>query len=129
MTLTRTAQQGAAARELGLLVTVSTRPLVRPRAIRLAGLAAAAAALVVVAVASVAYGSKPIPLGEVFAAIFDFDASNNHLIVRSLRIPRTVVGIGVGAALGLAGAVMQGVPESRSPPSQTAGSRSQSIPR
>jgi iron complex transport system permease protein len=63
----------------------------------------------VVGVASVASGSKPIPVGEVFAAVTDFDGSSDHLIIRSLRIPRTLVGLGVGAGLGLAGAVMQGV--------------------
>jgi iron complex transport system permease protein len=83
--------------------------LVRNRAVRAAGLVLAVAALAVVAVASVAYGSKPIPVGEVFAAFTGFDGSNDHLIVRHLRVPRTVVGLGVGAALGLAGAVMQGV--------------------
>jgi len=66
-------------------------------------------ATVAAALASVAYGSKPIPLHEVLGAFFAFDRSNDHLIVRSLRVPRTVVGLGAGAALGLAGAVMQGV--------------------
>jgi len=37
------------------------------------------------------------------------DGSNDHLIIRSLRVPRTLVGLGVGVALGLSGAVMQGV--------------------
>lgn len=66
--------------------------------------------LVVAALASVAYGSKPMALGTVYDALFHFDGRvNDHLIVRSLRVPRTLIGIGVGAALGLAGAVMQGV--------------------
>jgi iron complex transport system permease protein len=85
------------------------RALVRNRALRSIGLLLGAVALLAVSVASVAYGSKPIPVGEVFAAVFDFDGSNDHLIIRSLRVPRTLVGVGVGAALGLAGAVMQGV--------------------
>ncbi|MDP9403429.1 MAG: iron chelate uptake ABC transporter family permease subunit [Actinomycetota bacterium] len=84
-------------------------PLVRNRALRSLGLLLGVVALVAVAVASVAYGSKPIPIGEVLAALFDFDGSNDHLIIRSLRVPRTLVGVGVGVALGLAGAVMQGV--------------------
>lgn len=67
------------------------------------------AALAGVALASVAYGSKPIALDRVLGAFLAFDGSNDHLIVRSLRVPRTLAGIGVGAALGLAGAVMQGV--------------------
>jgi ABC-type enterobactin transport system permease subunit len=37
------------------------------------------------------------------------DTKTDHLIVQSLRVPRTVVGLLVGVALGLAGAVMQGV--------------------
>ncbi|MGQ0615966.1 MAG: FecCD family ABC transporter permease [Acidimicrobiia bacterium] len=85
------------------------RALVRNRALRAVGLVVASGALFAVAVASVAYGSKPIPVGEVFDAFLAFDGSNDHLIVRSLRVPRTVIGLGVGAALGLAGAVMQGV--------------------
>src|SRR5262245_46231017 len=68
------------------------------------------AVLVAVVLASIAYGSKGIPLREVMRGVFDFDATEpDHLIVRSLRLPRTTVGILVGAALGLAGALMQGV--------------------
>jgi len=63
----------------------------------------------VVAVASIAYGSKSIPLSTVWQALVDFDGSNDQLIVRSLRVPRTLLGLGVGIALGLAGGVMQGV--------------------
>ena len=44
-----------------------------------------------------------------FEAFTDFDGSNDHLIVRSLRVPRTVVGLMVGACLGLSGAIMQGL--------------------
>lgn len=75
-----------------------------------AGLVLSAGVLAVVALASIAYGSKPIPLAVVLDGIFRFDPTlSDHLIVQSLRIPRTIVGIMVGAALGLAGAVMQGV--------------------
>ena len=76
---------------------------------RALGLGTAAVAMVLVALASAAYGSKPIAIGTVLEAFLAFDGSNDHLIVRSLRVPRTLVGIGVGAALGLSGAVMQGV--------------------
>jgi iron complex transport system permease protein len=55
-------------------------------------------------------GSKAVPLQTVVDAFVDFDPTDNdQLIVRSLRVPRTVIGLLVGAALGLAGAVMQGV--------------------
>ena len=76
---------------------------------RAGGLAVAIVVLGVVAVASIAYGSKSIPLSTVWQALFDFDGSNDQLIVRSLRVPRTLLGLGVGIALGLAGGVMQGV--------------------
>lgn len=73
------------------------------------GLLVAAALLVGVAFGSLAFGAKPMPLGTAFDAVFHFDGSNDHLIVRSLRGSRTVVGLLVGASLGLAGGVMQGV--------------------
>lgn len=74
------------------------------------GLALAVAVLVVVALCSVAYGSKAIPLGIVWDALWAYDpADNDHEIVRSLRVPRTLAGLGVGAALGVAGTVMQGL--------------------
>lgn len=66
--------------------------------------------LALVAFASVAYGSKPIGLGTVWDALWHDDPSiDDHLIVRELRVPRTVMGLLVGGALGLAGAVMQGL--------------------
>ncbi|MGF1662012.1 MAG: FecCD family ABC transporter permease, partial [Kineosporiaceae bacterium] len=88
--------------------------LVRGLPARTAGLVALVGVLVVVAVLGVAVGARPIPLGTVLDALTAYDpASDEHLIVQTLRIPRTVLGIAVGVALGLAGAVMQGV--SRNP--------------
>jgi len=63
-----------------------------------------------VALASIAYGSRPMALSTVWDGMWAYDPTvGDHLIVRSLRIPRTGMGLLVGAALGLAGAVMQGV--------------------
>jgi iron complex transport system permease protein len=76
---------------------------------RAGGLLVAVAVLVVVLLSSVAFGSKPIPLGTVWHALVEGGTSNDDLIVRSLRVPRTLLGLGVGVALGLAGALMQGV--------------------
>lgn len=110
MTLTDTHDRPVAYRQAAHPLDVDHRAaLVRNRAVRAVGLVVALAGLFLAALASVAYGSKSIPLGEVIAAVGHFDGSTDHLIVRSLRIPRTLVGIGVGAALGLAGAVMQGI--------------------
>ena len=61
-------------------------------------------------VASIAIGAKSIPVGTVADALTSFDPANDdHLIVRELRIPRTILALCVDRALGLAGAVMQGV--------------------
>ena len=90
---------------------VARRPSVRSRAwTRSVGLLAAIVLLAAVTACSLAYGAKAMPLQTVWDAFTEFDPQNNdHLIVRSLRVPRTIIGLLVGAALGLAGAVMQGV--------------------
>lgn len=80
----------------------------------LAGLLVSIALLVLVCLLSIGFGAKQIPLHTVLDALRHYDAADtDHVIVRSLRVPRTVLGLLVGAALGLAGAVMQGV--SRNP--------------
>jgi iron complex transport system permease protein len=76
---------------------------------RAAGLAAALIGLAGCVLASLAIGSLGVPLGEVIAAFTAFDDSDAHTIVRELRVPRTEVGLLVGAALGACGALMQGV--------------------
>ncbi|WP_206795991.1 iron ABC transporter permease [Amycolatopsis sp. MtRt-6] len=71
-------------------------------------LAALVAALALVCVASVAIGAHAIPLGVVWDALTRPTGAPDHLIVRSLRIPRTLLGVLIGLALGAAGALMQG---------------------
>jgi iron complex transport system permease protein len=75
-----------------------------------AGLALLVALLVLMVLASLAVGARAIPLGEVVNALFDPNATGtNATILRDLRIPRTLLGLLVGAAIGLSGAIMQGV--------------------
>ncbi|PYY35769.1 iron ABC transporter permease [Curtobacterium sp. MCPF17_011] len=70
-------------------------------------------AVVVLALAcalSVAVGSRPIPLGVVVDTLLHPGRHDEiGLIVLGNRVPRTVVGLLAGAALGVAGAVMQGI--------------------
>ncbi|MFG2020034.1 FecCD family ABC transporter permease [Actinomadura geliboluensis] len=67
-----------------------------------------AAVLLATVVASLAIGAGDVPLGRVLPGVFGpDDGSRAELIVHELRLPRTLLGIAVGAALGLAGAVMQ----------------------
>ncbi|KRE89250.1 MULTISPECIES: FecCD family ABC transporter permease [unclassified Arthrobacter] len=76
---------------------------------RTAWLAGAVVALVLVAGASLAVGAREVPLGTVWQALTAFDPTNGDHAVVQARIPRTVLGVLAGGALGLAGAAMQGV--------------------
>ncbi|MEU6378378.1 iron ABC transporter permease [Streptomyces sp. NPDC046909] len=81
-------------------MTTRTARLAWPAAV----LAVAAAALL-----SLAVGTRPIPPSAVLDALLHAGGSPDALVVRSLRLPRTEVGLTAGAALGLAGAALQGV--------------------
>lgn len=64
--------------------------------------------LLVAVTASLAVGSREIPLGTVVDALRGAGGNaQDVLVVRELRVPRTLVGIAVGVALGLSGALMQ----------------------
>lgn len=64
--------------------------------------------LLLIALASLAVGTKGIPLGAVLDQLLHGDATTDDgIVVRTLRLPRTLIGLSVGAALGLAGALMQ----------------------
>jgi iron complex transport system permease protein len=66
--------------------------------------------LAIVLVLSLALGARGIEFAQVWPALFSPEAGNNdHLVIRELRLPRTIVGLLAGLALGVAGAVMQGV--------------------
>jgi iron complex transport system permease protein len=72
-----------------------------------AGLALALVALAFAALLSLAVGARSVPLGEVIEALRQGGSSKDATIVAELRVPRTLLGIVVGVALGLAGALMQ----------------------
>lgn len=74
---------------------------------RSSGLVAALLLLAVVVFASIAVGSRSMTVGTVLHELIRYDGSDDGVIIRSLRLPRTVLGLVTGAALGLAGALMQ----------------------
>lgn len=82
--------------------------LVTRRRRRLVGIVGLVAVLAVSCLLSVLIGSKIVPLDAVWHAFVASSGSENDLIINQLRLPRTVVGVLAGAALGLAGALMQG---------------------
>jgi len=79
-----------------------------PRRRRLAVIAVLLVLLVIVVLLSLAVGAKPIPLPEVWQAIWSPTGSEADLVIRTLRAPRTLLGLVVGIALGIAGALIQG---------------------
>jgi iron complex transport system permease protein len=79
----------------------------RPRSFRAVGLLVALGVLGLVVLLSISVGSRQIPIDRVWDLVLHPDGSDDAIIVRDLRIPRTLLGILVGAALGLAGALMQ----------------------
>ncbi|GAQ57348.1 putative siderophore transport system permease [Streptomyces acidiscabies] len=62
--------------------------------------------LAAVAVASIAIGAKELSLGQVWHGLFQDSGSYADVVVGD-RLSRTLLGLLVGAALGLAGAVLQ----------------------
>lgn len=74
---------------------------------RLFWLTIAIGVLVLVLLASIAVGSKDIPLPTVIDALFHYNDSDDHAIIMALRVPRTILGLIVGVALGLSGALIQ----------------------
>ncbi|MEV6350146.1 iron chelate uptake ABC transporter family permease subunit [Actinoplanes sp. NPDC051851] len=81
-------------------------PATRRVSVRLAGLLLAVAALAAVLVLSIGFGARFLSPGEVWSGLVDPDSAY-YRIVHEMRLPRTVLGLLVGLALGLAGAIMQ----------------------
>ncbi|QKW38223.1 iron ABC transporter permease [Actinomadura sp. NAK00032] len=81
---------------------------------RIAGLAALAVLLAAAAVGSLAVGARALSPGEVWDGLLASPGSSDQrlteirLIVQTVRVPRTVLAIVAGAALGVAGALIQG---------------------
>lgn len=58
-------------------------------------------------ICSVMYGVTDIPLATVRDSFIHFNTSNEHLIIRTARVPRALIAASVGASLAVAGAMMQ----------------------
>ncbi|MBR9973772.1 FecCD family ABC transporter permease [Magnetospirillum sulfuroxidans] len=65
--------------------------------------------LAVLALGSLLIGSVSLAPAEVMAALFGQGESKMVLVVQELRLPRALLGLIVGAALGIAGAALQGL--------------------
>lgn len=101
----------------GALVTLLTQRAARgscsrsrPAALMLIGLPVCALALALAMLSSIAFGAADISAGTVVQSLVAFNPDEaQHLIIQTLRIPRALTAALVGAALGAAGAIMQGL--------------------
>jgi iron complex transport system permease protein len=85
-----------------------TVPIRRPARVRFLWLLVVAVALAAVMAASLAFGSRSVAWADVWAALGGAEHTLEEAAVAK-RVPRTLLAVVVGAALGLSGAVMQGV--------------------
>ncbi len=90
-----------------MTAAASAAPSVRPlRARRLAAVLLGVGALVIAVALSLGLGSKGLSIGEVIDGLGGSGGEAGS-IMREQRVPRTVAGIVVGAALAVAGALIQ----------------------
>lgn len=80
----------------------------RPARVRALWLLLALLVLAALMVASLAFGSRAVAWSDVWSALGGADGTLEQAAATK-RIPRTVLAVVIGGALGLAGAVMQGV--------------------
>lgn len=85
----------------------ATLPAGRTDATRAVGLLLLLVLLAGCVLLSLSVGTRSLPLTDVWSEIFSPTDSRTGEIVRELRAPRTLLGLEVGMALGVAGALMQ----------------------
>ncbi|MBE9224532.1 iron ABC transporter permease [Phormidium sp. LEGE 05292] len=81
------------------------------------GLILSAIVLLICLIYSITLGAKDIPLQTILESFIRFDNSFDHLIIQTMRLPRSLIAIAVGAALAVSGALMQGL--TRNPLAET----------
>lgn len=106
MTTVDPVDRAAPADQAGPADPVAVTP--RPASTRALWLLVAVLVLAALMVSSLAFGSRAVAWSDVWAALGGADDTLEQAAATK-RIPRTVLAIVIGGALGLAGAVMQGV--------------------
>jgi iron complex transport system permease protein len=81
------------------------------------GLGLGAIVLVICLVYSITLGARDIPLRTILESFVSFDQSFDHLVIQTVRLPRSLMAMAVGVALAVSGALMQGL--TRNPLAET----------
>jgi iron complex transport system permease protein len=90
---------------------------VKPRSPLLIGLLIGCALLLICLIYSVTLGAKDIPLPTILESFTTFDNSFDHLVIQTVRLPRSLIAVFIGASLAVSGALMQGL--TRNPLAET----------
>ncbi len=88
---------------------MSFRGLKKLKLLSPVGLIVGLAILLICFIYSVRWGAVEIPLAQILTSFTAFDGSDNHLIIQTIRLPRSLIAILVGACLAVSGALMQGL--------------------
>ncbi|KAF0823462.1 iron ABC transporter permease [Cytobacillus firmus] len=81
--------------------------LLKTNSLRWAGLFAAALLLLVLLSFSIVYGYTDTTWKMAIDAFTNFDGTNEHIIIQSVRLPRALIAAAVGASLAIAGVLLQ----------------------
>lgn len=71
------------------------------------GLVISIITMIFLACASIVYGYTETSWKMAYQAFTDFDGTNEHIIIESVRLPRALIAAAVGASLAMAGVLMQ----------------------
>jgi len=92
------------------LVSKNTSRFLGSRALLLPGLIIGLILLILCLLWSITLGAADISPQIVYDALLNFDETSfQHLIIQTVRLPRVLTGVVVGAALAVSGAIMQGL--------------------
>lgn len=89
--------------------TASPRTWKIPKVSPWVGLVLLIVILLICLVYSVTLGAAKIPVEKILESFITFDGSYEHLVIQTVRLPRSLIAILVGSALAVSGALMQGL--------------------
>lgn len=101
--------EDGAVSKYGALPGARVRRFPATAGLRCLALAVLAGCLCAVTISAMTLGTTPVSARDVVATLFAFDGSREHLIVATVRLPRALAALLAGAALAVAGAIMQAV--------------------